>query len=118
MAATLLTQMASGAFPSTWLETHVLLVALVIGMAGEAADMAAVKLGIARFGAAALREQDAEVTAVCHLLCVVGMPLTEQIQCGAQKTCILHISQNLSPEFRFCPKLGEVANAVETVAGS
>ena len=77
--------------------TLILLVASVIGVAGEAADMAAVKWGIARFGAAAIREQDAEVAAVCHLLCVVGMPLTEQIQFGAQKTYILHISQNLSP---------------------
>ena len=84
MAATLLTQMAMGAFPSTWLGTLILLVPSIIGVAGEAADMAAVKLGIARFGAAALREQGSKVVAVCHLLGVVGMLLTHQIQFGAQ----------------------------------
>ena len=68
MAATLLTQMALRAFPDTLLGTLVLLVPSVIGVAGEAADMAAVKWGLARFGAAAIREQGAEVTAACHLL--------------------------------------------------
>ena len=66
-AATLLTRMALRAFPDTLLETYVLLVPWVIGVAGEAAGMATVKSGLARSGAAALREQGSKVIAVCHL---------------------------------------------------
>ena len=84
LAAKLRTQMASRAFSDTFFETHVLLVPWVIVVAGEAACMAAVKLGIARLGAAALREQGSKVVAVCHLFGVVGMLLTHQIQFGAQ----------------------------------
>ena len=75
--------------------------------------MATIKSGIAWLRAAALWEQLPEILALAHLLCVVRVLLTHQLQSSAQQTRFEHVIKNLFPENRFAAKQGKVSDAIE-----
>ena len=121
LAAGLLARMASRAIwshPLAFLEALVLLVARVVGMAGPLTDVATIKAGLTRLGAAALGKHVPEVLALVHLLCIGGVLLTHQLQPTTQQAGLAHVGQNIFPENRFAAELDEVAYAVESMAGS